>query len=213
MRAQGQRPKIVRALGLQTGDVIRMSYGGRTFQIHGINAPRYVLRGVGYVIILDHPEISLSVGEAGSWPGGRHDSIINDVRQAGGGWRTSANDELFLIDRPRQEPTRPASLLDLIDPPDAAEELQALEPYSYQPGVDYKAGCLRVWQCETCGEDFNDEPGGGILRWHGCGPRSRAIPVYYVEAPAPDDRRPFTSYCLMTLNHAAYAPAEYAAAA
>jgi hypothetical protein len=215
VRAKGERQKIVGALGLQTGDVIRTSYRSRTFQIHGMNAPRYVLGGdgFGYAIILDHPEISLIVGEAGSWPGGRHDSLINDVRQVGVRWYTASNDEVILIDRPRQEPTAPTSLFDLIEPPDRIEGLKAREPYSFQPGVDYKAGCLRVWQCEACGEDFNDEPTSGIMRWHDCGPRSRAIPIYYVESPASDDRRPFTSYALMTLNRKAYAPTEYTAAA
>ncbi|HEY0174456.1 MAG TPA: hypothetical protein VGB98_25795 [Pyrinomonadaceae bacterium] len=205
MKGRGAAGRIVRALGIQTGDVIRAGVGGKVYEVAGVGQPRNVLVNPRYVIILDHPETSLSLIERGQPRGGHYQ--INDVRREGGRWFTAANVEIY-VERPPRAPVPAASLFDLIDPPDAVEELAAPAPYSLNPRVDYHAGPRRVWRCEDCGEDFNT-PGPSFLCAHGCGGPNGAIPVYYVQAPEPGDRRTFTSYALMTLNHGRYEAISY----
>lgn len=199
--------KIKAALGIQTGDLIRTSYGQKVFVVHSFTAPHYVLTGLDYFIILDHPEISLTLTEQGVKTRSDQFSQINDIRQVGDRWFTAQNDQIY-VERPHREPAPARSLFDLIDPHDAPEVLPVPPPYTLNPAVDYLAGPRRAWHCEACGTDFNT-PQPDHLVTHDCGTRDRALEIYYVQAPAPDDRRKFTSYYCMTLDHTGYEPSAY----
>jgi hypothetical protein len=199
--------QINRALGIQTRDIIRTSYSQKVFVVHSIIAPHYVITGLDYFIILDHPEISLTLIEEGSTPRSDHYSYINDVRQVGDRWFTALNDEIF-VERPACAPVIARSLLDLIDPPNAAAELPIPPPYTLNPAVAYTAGPGRAWHCAACGVDFNTaQPSRFAV--HACGTNEAAREIYYVQAPALDDRRMFTSYYCMTIDHTRYEPSAY----
>lgn len=202
-----QQGRIKRALGIQTGDVLTTSYKSGPYLVHQITGPFTHFEEVGAVVILDHPEISLSLTS----PNAQRHGIsgwINNIRQVGDRWFTAMNDEV-LITRPERAPVQPVTLLDLIDPPDQIEELPAQAPYRLNPAVDYTAGPRRVWHCGACGADFNAVPGNKYWCKHDCGTEAVAKEIFYVQAPAPDDRRPYISYYVMTLNSYRYAPVPY----
>ena len=216
-----------RALGIETGDIVRTSYGTGLYVVQSFFGPVYVTREIGAVVVRDHPEISLALSPLGKEQVGAY---INDVRRVGDRWFTAQNDEV-IVERPERAPVVATSLLDLIDPPDAVEEIPMPAPYQFDEAVDYEAGANRVWHCPTCGKDFNGEletrrnhsswcesKGGDyeelcdcdgrvtMLPYclHDCGTSATAERIYYMKAPADDDLRRYPSYYVVTLNHAVY---------
>jgi hypothetical protein len=196
---------IRRALGIETGDGVTTSYGSGPYVVIDVTAPFTHFEETFGVVILDHPEVCLTLGAPGALKKGTC-GWINNVRRVGDRWFNAMNDEIF-VSRAERAPVRPSTLLDLIDPPDRVEELPAREPYAFDPSVDYRAGSRRVWRCAACGADFNSDP---VPRrevcFHDCGTAAAAKQIYFVEAPAEDDRRRYASYYVMTLNRTAYRP-------
>lgn len=196
--------RIKSALGIQTGDILKTSHGSGPFLVKSIHGPFTHFKEVSSIVILDHPEISLTLATPNSGRAGASGWISN-VRRVGDRWFSAMNDEI-LITRPEREPVQPVTLFDLIDPPDAVEELPMQPPYELNPAVDYQAGSRRVWHCESCKTDFNAVPTNKYWCRHDCGTQMVAKQIYYVQAPAPEDRRPYISYYVMTLNSYLYAP-------
>lgn len=196
--------RIKAALGIQTGDILNTSYNSGPYLVKSIHGPFTHFEEVSGIVILDHPEISLTLATPNAQRTGASGWISN-VRQVGDRWFSAMNDEI-LITRPEREPVLPVTLFDLIDSPDAVEELPMQEPYQLNPEVDYKAGSRRVFHCGSCNTDFNAVPTNKHWCKHDCGTEMVAKQIYYVEAPAPDDRRPYISYYVMTLNSYLYAP-------
>jgi hypothetical protein len=153
---------------------------------------------------LDHPEISLTLLSPRASKK-RAGGYINNIRQVGDSWLTAQNDELF-VTRPEPAYVEPATLFDIFDPPNKVEILPIQSPYQLNPLVDYESGPRHTWRCEACHTDFNAVPSNKYWCKHNCGSDLVAKEIHYVRAPHPDDRRPYVSYYVMTLNSYRYDP-------
>jgi hypothetical protein len=197
-------PPIHSALGIQTGDIITTSYNTGPYIIHHIRGPFTYFTGVGHLVILDHPEISLTLSTPNAKRKGTG-GFINNIRQVNNRWYTAQNDELF-ITRRQVVPLAPTTFFDIFDPPDQVEILPTPPLYQLNPSVDYDAGPRRTWHCDNCNVDFNAIPTNRYWCQHDCDDEPIATEIFYVRAPQPDDRRPYVSYSVMTLNSDRYAP-------
>jgi hypothetical protein len=202
---------IQRALGIQTGDIITTSYNTGPYIIHHIHGPITYFTGVGHVVILDHPEISLTLSTPNAKRKG-HGGFINNIRQVDQRWYSAQNDELF-ITRPQLAPAQPANSSTYSIPPNHVELLPTPPLYQLNPSVDYEAGPRRTWHCEHCNVDFNAIPTNRYWCRHDCEDEPNANEIFYVRAPKPDDRRHYISYYLMTLNSSRYSPLQGTTAA
>jgi len=198
------QPTIKSALGIYTGDLITTSYNTGPYIIHHVHGPITSFTGVGYLVILDHPEISLTLSTPNAKRKGTG-GYINNIRQVNDRWYTAQNNEIF-ITRPYQAPAAPTTLFDLMKPPHEVDFLPTPPPYQFNPCVDYDAGPRRTWHCDDCHVDFNATPSNRYWCRHDCQHQSIAKEVFYVRAPQPNDRRPYISYYVMTLNSDRYAP-------
>lgn len=199
--------RIEEALGIRTHDRLTTSYQTGPYTVRYIHGPFTHFKTVGSLIILDHPEISLTLSPTNN-PKQRVYSYINNIRQVGDKWFTALNDELFVSrELPLQLP--PRTLLEIIDPPGTVYTLPIPPPYQLNPNVDYDAGPLRTWHCEACTVDFNSIPTNPHWCRHNCNSPIVAKSVYYVRSPPPDDRRTYLSYYVMELNSTSYEPLNY----
>jgi hypothetical protein len=196
--------KIQSALGLQTADIITTSYNTGPYIIHHLHGPFTFFTGVGYLVILDHPEISLTLSTPNAKRKGTG-GYINNIRQVNDRWYTAQNNEIFLT-RPSNAPRAPTTLFDLMEPPHQVDILPTPPLYQLTPSVDYEAGPRRTWRCDDCNVDFNATPSNRYWCRHDCRHQSIAKEIFYVRAPQPSDHRPYISNYVMTLNSARYAP-------
>lgn len=195
---------IQSALGIQTGDMLNTSYNSGPYLVHSIHGPFTYFENSGSLVIIDHAEISLSLTIPGAIRKGPSD-YINNIRQVDHRWFTAQNAEIF-ITRHEKPATQAASLFDIFDPPGTVEVLPIPPLYQLNPKVNYKAGPRRAWHCESCHADFNAVPTNKYYYKHDCGSDRVALQIFYVVAPAPDDRRPYFGYYVMTLNSLLYGP-------
>ena len=202
---------IQRALGIQPDDIITTSYNTSPYIVHHIHGPITYFTGVGHLVILDHPEISLTLSTPNAKRKG-HGGFINNIRQVDQRWYTAQNDELF-ITTPQLAPVPPANFFDIFNPPDQVELLPTPPLYQLNPSVDYEAGPRRTWHCEHCNVDFNAIPTNKYWGRHDCEDEPIAKEIFYVRAPQPDDRRHYISYYVMTLNSSRYTPIQATTAA
>lgn len=197
-------PPIHSALGIHTADVVTTSYNTGPYIIHHIHGPFTHFTGVGHLVILDHPEISLTVSTPNAKRKGTG-GFINNIRRVNHRWYTAQNDELF-ITRPQLIPFAPTTLFDIFDPPEQVLVLPTPPLYQLDPSVDYDAGPRRTWHCDNCNVDFNAIPTNRYWCQHDCEDEPIPKEIFYVRAPQPDDRRPYVSYYVMTLNSERYTP-------
>ena len=198
------QPKLQSALGIQTGDIVTTSYNTGPYFIYCIRGPITSFNGMGYLVILDHPEISLTLSTPNAKRKGTG-GFINNIRQVDARWYTAQNNEIF-ITKPHHATLGPTTLFDVLDPPDQVDILPTPPLYQLNPSVDYDAGPRRTWHCEDCNVDFNATPPNRHWCRHNCQHQSIAKEIFYVRAPQPDDRRSYISYYVMTLNSDRYAP-------
>jgi hypothetical protein len=194
--------KITSALGIQAGDIVTTAYNSGPYMVHQIHGPITHFTGVGHLVILDHPEISLILSTANAKRKGTA-GFINNIRQVNSHWYTAQNDEIFITRHPAPE-REPTSLLDLFDPLSQVEILPIPPLYPLNPTVNYQAGPRRAWHCPECDVDFNAIPTHKHWCEHDC--QTIANEIFYIRAPEPDDRRPHFSYYVMTLNSYEYGP-------
>jgi hypothetical protein len=200
------RDRIEEALGIRTYDHVTTSYQTGPYTVRHIHGPFTHFKTVGSVIILEHPEVCLTLSPTND-PKQRVHSYINNIPQVGDRWFTALNDELFVSREPGPSPQfPPQTLLEIIDPPGTVCKLPIPPPYPLNPNVDYDAGPQRTWHCEACTIDFNAIPTNPYWCRHSCKPPIVAKSVYYVRSPPPDDRRTYLSYYVMELNSTPYAP-------
>lgn len=132
------------ALGIQTGDLVKTSYGTGPFEVWDISEPyNRIDRLDNTLAVFAYPMISLVLvypGDIG------HAGHINNVRQIPDGWATPDGDRIF-VERPATSPSLPLDLFRSHPPMPT--------PYQTRVGVDYEAGHRKVWHCDTCGLDFN----------------------------------------------------------
>lgn len=202
--AQELKPpaRIKSALGIQTGDLVTTSYNSGPYIVHHIHGPITHFSGVGHLVILDHPEISLILSTPGAKRKGTA-GFINNIRQINNRWYTEQNAEVF-INRPPLLDREATSLLDLFDPPNQVGILPIPPLHALNPSVNYEAGPRRTWHCPECNIDFNATPSHNHYCEHDC--QTVADEMFYVRAPHPDDRRPHYSYYVVTLNSYQYGP-------
>jgi hypothetical protein len=195
---------IQSAFGIHTGDIITTSYNTAPYIIHHIHGPFTYFKDVGYLVILDHAEISLTLSTPNAKRKGTA-GFINDIRQVNERWYTAQNDELF-ITKPQLARVVPTTLFDIFDPPHQVDLLPTPPLYQLNPCVDYDAGPRRTWHCENCNADFNAIPTNRHWCRHDCQDEPIATQIFYVRAPKPNDSRRYISYYVMTLNSYRYAP-------
>lgn len=129
---------IQSALGIQTNDILTPSYNSGPYIVYQIHGPFTHFECTNSIVILDHPEISLTLLSRGTSKK-RASGYINNIRQVGDCWLTAQNDELFIT---RAEPAygEPVTLFDIFDPPNKVEILPIQSPYQLEPLVDYESG-------------------------------------------------------------------------
>lgn len=138
------------ALGIQTGDLVKTSYGTGPFEVWDISEPyNRGERLEGVLSVFAYPMVGLTLITPGHKARSDCDfSYINNVRQLPEGWVTPSGERIF-IERPASPPALPLDIFRSYLPMPA--------PYQARAGVDYEAGHRRVWHCEVCGLDFNVE--------------------------------------------------------
>jgi hypothetical protein len=197
-------PTIQSALGIHTGDNIATSYSTSPYVVHHIHGPFTYFTGVGHLVILDHPEVSVTLSTPNAKRKGTA-GFINNIRQVNDRWYTAQNDEVF-ITKTALATLPPTTFFDIFDPPGQVELLPIPLRYKLHPSVDYDAGPRRTWHCDDCNVDFNAVPTNRYWCRHNCTDEPIAREIFYVRAPKPDDRRRYISYYIMTLNSYRYAP-------
>ena len=202
---QFPRNRIEEALGIRTYDHVTTSYQTGPYIVRYIHGPFTHFKTVSSLIILDHPEICLTLSSTSNPKQRAAHSYINNIRQVGDRWFTALNDELFVCREPIPQLT-PQTLLEIIEPPATVYTLPIPPPYTLNPNVDYDAGPQRTWHCEACIVDFNAIPTNPYSCRHNCYSPIVAKRIYYVRSPPPDDRRTYVSYYVMELNSTSYAP-------
>ena len=145
-----KEPIFQSAFGIQTGDIVRTSYGSGPFRVFSIYGPRYWDRGVGDIVIRTWPVISLGLSRP-DHPKKDGEYIINYIRQEGDRWFTDSNDEVFVEKAPGQFQISMFGTCPVA------------EPYLFDPAVDYTV--KDVWKCDRCG-DFNAPRPEGHPYWH-----------------------------------------------
>jgi hypothetical protein len=135
------------ALGIQTGDLVKTSYGTGPFEVWDISEPyNRIDRLDNTLAVFAYPMVSLVLvypGDIG------HAGYINNVRQVADGWATPDGDRIF-VERPAAASALQLGLFQ--------SHLPVPAPYQTRVGVDYEAGQRKVWHCNFCGLDFNAAP-------------------------------------------------------
>lgn len=123
-------------LGLETGDLIRTSYGTEGI-VKLIGKPRYVSYAFFHVFVYPQPIVSILFEGGGNLTG---------VCYRDGIWQSNHGRDQYEIIKPE---TRPDMRVDMFDSYLSPVD----EPYRFQDGVDYN--CQYVWRCDPCGIDYN----------------------------------------------------------
>lgn len=142
-------------LGIETGDMVRTSYGSGPYEVWAILGPAYWELDYAALCVRDHPVMSLILVHPGIVPEWEHELFYINELACENGRYSSGSGEVF-VEKPDHRP--PMELPGLT----ADEDYEVTGPYQFQEGVDYRAGNIlagdeRVWHCKRCGTDFNAE--------------------------------------------------------
>lgn len=185
---------VTEALGISVGDKVWTSYGSNIYFVKEITAPTKFHKSCLQFVIRDHETIHLVLSDADGKS--NTPSYIGNIRRVSSSrWATDMNDEIFV----EKTGVKTVVQLDLFAEP----EVSSAPDYAFQNNCDYRAGAGKVWHCVRCNRDFNTiEFSRQSVRCPECA--ASTIPIFFMPAPAPDDRRPYPSEHLVTLNFLDY---------
>lgn len=170
------------ALGISTGDLLRIDDGIRTYRVARITQPTYTSRGPLWLAIWPYPVISI-VGAPGDWnmiePLRSAAGHFNEIHQEGNRW-FEPNHEIYI----EKMDDQPMVQMDIFTPTSVEPT-----PYVFQDGVDYELNG-QLWHCYECGQDFNAH------RETGCNPLccNRVSYAIYMMGKAGDTRCTYQRY-------------------
>ncbi len=138
-------------LGIETGDLVRTSYGTGPYEVVQVSKPTFTMKMVGDLVVFPWPVISLVCIMPGVPPRGDNGHYwLNEIHREGaryvsGGSYWNHPDEIFV--------EKKCSTYVAMDLFSSIEEGPI--PYPFQSGVDYTVLDGELWKCPRCNLDYN----------------------------------------------------------